>query len=75
MLISRHVGGVGPVDFLGGSMGHVPIARLSAGRLIQIALAVYLLPALAVVLCVGCLGMVIESCGRLLLARPPASPD
>jgi hypothetical protein len=36
-----------------------------AGRLIQIALAVYLLPAFLVVLAVGCLGMLVMAVRRL----------
>lgn len=42
-------------------------ASLVAGRMIQIALAVYLLPALLVTLSVGCLGMLVLAVGRLIL--------
>jgi hypothetical protein len=41
-------------------------AGVVVGRLIQIALAVYLLPALLVVLFVGGLGMLVLAAGRLL---------
>jgi hypothetical protein len=41
-------------------------AGVVVGRLIQIALAVYLLPALLVVLFVGVLGMLVLAGGRLL---------
>jgi hypothetical protein len=44
-----------------------------AGRMIQIALAVYLLPVLLVVLAVGCLGMLVLA-GRRLLAGPIRAP-
>jgi hypothetical protein len=42
------------------------VASLLAGRMIQVALAVYLLPALLVVLLVGCLGMLVLAGGRLI---------
>jgi len=43
------------------------VAGRMAGRTIQIALAIYLLPALLVVLSVGCLGMALLAGGRLIL--------
>ncbi|HEX3449232.1 MAG TPA: hypothetical protein VHS97_13315 [Isosphaeraceae bacterium] len=42
------------------------VASLVAGRMIQIALALYLLPALLVVLLVGCLGLAVLAGSRLL---------
>jgi hypothetical protein len=44
-------------------------ASRAVGRMIQIALAVYLLPVFLVVLAVGCLGMVVLA-GRRLLSGP-----
>jgi hypothetical protein len=45
------------------------VASDRAGRLIQVALALYLIPALLAVLAVGCLGMLILGIGRLFTAR------
>ena len=42
------------------------VAVLVAGRMVQIALALYLLPALLVVLLVGCLGLAFLAGSRLL---------
>jgi hypothetical protein len=44
------------------------VASHLAGRIIQFALALYLLPALMVVVAVGCLGMLILAVGRLFSA-------
>jgi hypothetical protein len=46
-----------------------------AGRIVQISLALYLLPALLIVLAVGCLGMLVLGGGRLLCAPRRALPE
>ena len=53
--------------------GERPVASDWAGRLIQIALSLYLIPALLAVLAVGIVGMLIIAVGSLFisLVRPP----
>lgn len=47
------------------SQDSCPVASNHAGRFIQIALALYLTPALLVVLAVGGVGMIVLAVGRL----------
>ncbi len=56
-------------------MKQSPAASRLAGRIIQVGLALYLLPALMVVLAVGGLGMLILAGGRLLYAPIEALSD
>jgi hypothetical protein len=51
---------------LSASRDRRPVASDHAGRLIQIALALYLIPALLVVLAVGGVGMTMLAVGRLV---------
>lgn len=55
-----------PIVRLSASPDRRPIASDHAGRLIQIALALYLIPALLVVLAVGSVGMMVLMVGRLV---------
>lgn len=49
----------------------------ACGRLLQAVLAVYLLPALLIVLLVGGVGLIILAIGQVIgrIARGPAGPD
>jgi hypothetical protein len=55
-----------PIARLSASRDRRPVASDRAGRLIQIALALYLIPALLVVLAVGGVGMTMLAVGRLV---------
>lgn len=60
-----------------GATGGVEGARPRAGRLIPIVLALYLTPALLVVLLVGAIGMLVLAVARLVTAiagKPEARP-
>ena len=72
-----------PVDVSGAVQGR-PADTIWFRRLIQIALAIYLIPALLVVLVAGGIGMVILTAARLLRAvlggsaagpQPPSGPS
>ena len=56
-----------PVARLSVSQDRRPVVSDHAGRLIQIALALYLIPALLVVLAVGGAGMMVLVVGRLVI--------
>jgi hypothetical protein len=66
MIISQRVARSRQVGRLARMTAQPSVASLLAGRMIQVALAVYLLPALLVVLLVGCLGMLVLAGGRLI---------
>jgi hypothetical protein len=55
-----------PIAHLSASQDRRPIACDHAGRLIQIALALYLIPALLVVLAMGGVGMMVLVVGRFV---------
>jgi nitrate reductase NapE component len=55
-----------PIARLSASQDRRSVASDHAGRLIQIALALYLIPALVVVLAVGGVGMMVLMVGRLV---------
>jgi hypothetical protein len=55
-----------PIARLAASENRRPVASDHAARLIQIALALYLIPALLVVLAVGGVGMMVLVVGRLV---------
>ena len=55
-----------PIARLSATRDRRPVVSDHAGRLIQIALALYLLPALLVVLAVGGVGMTMLAVGRLV---------
>ncbi len=55
-----------PIPRLSPSQDRRPVASDYAGRLVQIALALYLIPALLVVLAVGGVGMTVLVVGRLV---------
>ncbi len=55
-----------PIARLSTSQDRRPVASDHAGRLIQIALALYLMPALLVVLALGGVGMLVLVVGRLV---------
>ena len=57
----------GTIARLATSQDRRPVASDHAGRLIQIALALYLIPALLVVLAVGGVGMMVLAVGRLFI--------
>jgi nitrate reductase NapE component len=64
-----------PIARLAASQDRRSVASDHAGRLIQIALALYLIPALVVVLAVGGVGMMVLMVGRLVTGpiREPLS--
>jgi hypothetical protein len=66
MIIEQGSARLRPIAWLSASQGSRRVASDHAGRLIQIALALYLIPGLLVVLAVGGVGMMVLVVGRLV---------
>ena len=66
MIIEQRSARLRPIARLSTSQDRLPATSDQAGRLIQITLALYLMPALLVVLAVGGVGMMVLAVGRLV---------
>jgi hypothetical protein len=66
MITEQRLTRLRPIALLLASHDGRPVVSDRAGRVIQIALAIYLMPALLVVLVVGGIGMMVLAVGRLV---------
>jgi hypothetical protein len=66
MITEQRSARIRPIARLSTSQDRLPAASDYAGRLIQIILALYLMPALLVVLAVGGVGIMVLAVGRLV---------